>query len=106
MDWFLVPTRLEHMPCLSFRRVLTTWKTSTIFSFSALSRRFHRAQKAPEREEPSLREHKGKQTSEELQWQTESPANIYASLIETCQDPILRGTSVTSLTGREQSWVW
>lgn len=82
MDWFLVPTRREHMPCLSFRRVLTTWKTSTIFSFSALSRRFHRAQKAPEREEPSLREHKGKQTPEEPQWQTESTANIYASLIE------------------------
>lgn len=59
MDWFLVPTRLEIMRCLSLRRVLTTWKTSTIFSFSALSTRFHRAQKTPEREEPSLREHEG-----------------------------------------------
>lgn len=34
---------------------MTTWKTSTIFSVSALSSRFHRPQKIPERVDPSLR---------------------------------------------------
>lgn len=44
------------MRCLSLRRVFTTWKTSTVFSFLALSKRFHRPQRTPDREEPSLRE--------------------------------------------------
>lgn len=54
-NWFLVPTRVENMCCLSLRRVLTTWKTSTVFSFLALSKRFHKPHKTPERDEPSLK---------------------------------------------------
>lgn len=54
LDGFVSLTRLEMVPSLSFRRLLLTWKTSTIFSVSALSSRFHRAQNIPERDEPSL----------------------------------------------------
>lgn len=42
------------MPMRALRMSLATWKMSTSFSVSALSRSFHKAQNIPEREEPSL----------------------------------------------------
>lgn len=47
-------TNVSTIPCLSLRKFLISWKTSTDFSVNALSMRFHKAQKIPVRDDPLL----------------------------------------------------